>query len=613
MLFPFSSIRPQQKQFMDDVRHAIEEKKHLIANAPTGLGKTAASLSPALEYALQNGKTIFFLTPRHSQHEIALETLKKLREHAEFRVADMIGKKWLCSMEVSDFSTSEFTDFCRSMVKDERCPFYKAVRTDDRTVTERAKAALRVLNNEFLHAEEFKRKFSASFCSYELLMEAAKSSTVIIADYYHIFSPARAATLARIKKEPEDIIFIVDEAHNLPSRVRDLMSQKITTFSLLNAEKEAKLAGMPEAANIAGEIYNALNGMVKLHEKEGYISKEDFLKEVERRVGSFDSMTETLDSAAQYAAKQRKRSYVASLLKFMDSWSLAEEGYARIIRKELARSGKSFVTLSLACLDPAMYTKEIITRSHSTILMSGTLFPQEMYRNILGLPEGAGMKSYDSPFKKENRLNLIVPGITTKYSQRTDDTYRKIASYISSCVNAVKGNCAVFFPSYAFRDAIYPMIKNTMAKPALLEEREADKEGRKALYNQFVSMHKTGAVLLGVQAGSFSEGIDLAGDFLNGVIVVGIPLERPDLETKSLIDYYDLKFSRGWDYGYSYPAMIRTIQAAGRCIRTENDRGVCIFMDERFLWGNYRKVFPSDFKFTVTDTPEREIREFWKN
>jgi len=278
----------------------------------------------------------------------------------------------------------------------------------------------------------------------------------------------------------------------------------------------------------------------------------------------------------------------------------------------MARSGKSFVTLSLACLDPAMYTKEIITRSHSTVLMSGTLFPQEMYRNVLGLPENTEMKSYESPFRRENRLNLIVPGITTKYSQRSDDTYKKIASYVASCANAVKGNCAVFFPSYAFRNAIYPLIKNSVAKPLLLEEQESDKEGRKALYNQFIALHRTGAVLLGVQAGSFSEGIDLAGDFLNGVIVVGIPLEMPDLETKSLIDYYDLKFSRGWDYGYSYPAMIRTIQAAGRCIRTENDRGVCIFMDERFLWANYRKVFPSDFKFTVTDAPEREIRNFWK-
>ena len=244
--------------------------------------------------------------------------------------------------------------------------------------------------------------------------------------------------------------------------------------------------------------------------------------------------------------------------------------------------------------------------------MSGTLFPQEMYKNILGFPENTVLKSYDSSFSKENRLNLIVPDVTTKYSKRTDENYAKMAKYIVTCVNKIKGNCAVFFPSYFIRDMLYRMIKPHLEKVILLEEQNSNKEERKKVYNRFVSLHKEGAVLLGVQAGSFSEGIDLAGDFLNGVIVIGIPLERPDLMTKSLIDFYDKKFDRGWDYGYSYPAMIRCIQAAGRCIRTETDRGVCIFMDERFLWGNYKKVFPTDMRFTVTNTPEQDISNFWK-
>ncbi|MBI4014599.1 MAG: ATP-dependent DNA helicase [Candidatus Aenigmarchaeota archaeon] len=607
MLFPFSSVRPQQKEFMDDVRSAVSSGSHLIANAPTGIGKTAAALSPALEYALENQKTVFFLTPRHSQHVIALETLKKLREKASFRVADLIGKKWLCSYDMDDFSSSEFTDFCHSLVKDERCPFYKASRTDDRTMTAQAKAALAGMDG-FLHAEEFKHLVSKNFCAYELLMEAARTSSVVIADYYHIFSPARAATLLRLKKEMKDIIFIVDEAHNLPARVRDLMSEKLTSFSLVRAEEEAEKHGLGEAKSIASQAYNALNALAK--GEESYVTKEAFLGEIERRIGNVKTIIETLEEASSFVRKNARKSYLASLLKFITSWEAAGEGYVRTIRKAPARTGGTYVSLSLSCLDPSLFTKEVIEGSHSTVLMSGTLYPQDMYREILGVPKNVAMKSYDSPFRKENRLNIILPSVTTKYSTRNEESYKKIASYVSSCINAIKGNCAVFFPSYAFRDAVRALIK--VEKPVLLEEKEANKEQRQQLYNRFVSLHRTGAALLAVQAGSFSEGVDMAGDFLNGVIVVGIPLEHPDLETKALIDYYDTRFGRGWDFGYAYPAMIRSIQAAGRCIRTENDRGVCVFMDQRFLWSNYRKVFPADLRFVVTDAPEQEIRAFWR-
>src|SRR3989344_5747891 len=608
MLFPFASVRPHQKEFMDDVRNAESSGSHLIANAPTGIGKTAAALSPALEYSLENGKPVFFLTPRHSQHVIALETLKKLREKASFRVADIIGKKWLCSYDMDDFSSSEFMDFCRALVKDERCPFYKASRTNEKVMTGQANATLAGMDG-FLHAEEFKQRVSKNFCAYELLMETARTSSVVIADYYHIFSPARTATLLRLKKEMKDIIFIVDEGHNLPSRVRVLMSEKITSFSRVRGEEEAEKHKLEEAKNIASQAYNALNALAK--SEESYVTKEAFLGELERRTGSMNTMIETLEEASSFVRKNSRKSYLASLLKFIISWEAAGEGYVRTIRKAPARTGGTYVSLSLSCLDPSLFTKEVIEGSHSTILMSGTLYPPDMYREILGFPRNVAMKSYDSPFRKENRLNIILPSVTTKYSTRNEESYRKIASYVSSCVNAIKGNCAVFFPSYAFRDAVHPLIK--VQKPVLLEEKNANKEQRQQLYNRFVAMHRTGAALLAVQAGSFSEGIDLAGDFLNGVIVVGIPLEHPDLETKALIDYYDARFGRGWDFGYAYPAMIRSIQAAGRCIRTENDRGVCVFMDQRFLWANYRKVFPSDFKFIVTDAPEQEIRRFWGN
>ncbi|RLI93521.1 MAG: hypothetical protein DRO90_03465, partial [Candidatus Altiarchaeales archaeon] len=175
----------------------------------------------------------------------------------------------------------------------------------------------------------------------------------------------------------------------------------------------------------------------------------------------------------------------------------------------------------------------------------------------------------------------------------------------------IPGNVAVFFPSYEFMNSVMNFI-SISRKEILVEKKNMKKEDRVELYKRLVAMaNKRGCVLFGVQAGSLSEGIDYANNLLNGVIVVGLPLEIPSLEVKSLIEYYDFKFERGWDYGYIYPAMNRALQAAGRCIRSETDKGVIVLMDERFRWKNYRKCFPLDFEFIVTETPERYIEKFF--
>lgn len=617
MLFPFATVREQQRELINDVSYAVANGRHLIANAPSGLGKTAASLSPALEYALDNGKVVFFLTPRHSQHQIAIETLKKLRavSDTKFQVADIIGKKWLCSIKnVENLTTSDFNEFCNSMVREERCSFYKNSRNKERALTDRGNKALQLLEDYFCHAEEAKETLAENHCTYEILMELAKQSKVIIADYYHLFSPARTATLMRLNRNLKDLILIIDEAHNLPDRIRDLMSVKLSTFSLRKAEQEARIFGTDAADSIVA-IHNVLNSFKsRLKEKdEAYLDKKEFLDFIENRINKIDVVIDGLLSAAELVREHRKKSFIASVAKFLESWISNDTGYARILRKGKTKAGKPFLALSHSCLDPSLLAKDIIEQSHSTIAMSGTLQPLGMYSEILSFDTPrTDLRSYKSPFPKANRLNVIIRETTTKYSKRTAENYQLIADYVVKCVSAIPGNCAVFFPSYEIRNKIFEIINGKVDKKILLEQQTANKAERRKLYDTFVSLADAGALLLGVQAGSFSEGIDMPGNFLNGVIIVGIPLEKPDLKTKALIDYYDYKFNRGWDYGYTYPAMIRCLQAAGRCIRSESDRGVAVFIDERFLWHNYRKAFPSDMELCITNEPEKLIGEFWE-
>lgn len=240
--------------------------------------------------------------------------------------------------------------------------------------------------------------------------------------------------------------------------------------------------------------------------------------------------------------------------------------------------------------------------------MSGTLSPAEMYRDLLGLNANAVLSEYSSPFPKQNRLNLIVPGTSTKFTQRNNDMYEKIAKLCASIVNKIPGNCLLFFPSYQLRDNVNVYFQNLCEKTTFLEQPKLNKKEKQELLENFKKYKN--AVLLGTASGSLGEGIDLPG-IIKAILIVGLPLAKPDLETKGLIEYYEQRFKKGWNYGYIYPAVIRSLQNAGRCIRSETDKGIIIFLDERYSWPVYRKCFPPDMKIETVITPEDKIKEFF--
>jgi len=241
--------------------------------------------------------------------------------------------------------------------------------------------------------------------------------------------------------------------------------------------------------------------------------------------------------------------------------------------------------------------------------MSGTLSPTEMYADLLGFPKDSIKKEFPSPFPEENRLTLIIPKTTTKFTQRSEAQFNEISNVCSEIINSIPGNSAIYFPSYFLRDEIAKFFEPSCEKTIFYEQPKMTKEEKQNLLERFKKNKK--AVLLGVAAGSFGEGIDLPG-ILKCVIVVGLPLDRPDLETKELIKYYDLQYGKGWDYGYIMPALTRTMQNAGRCIRSGTDKGVIVFLDQRYTWPGYFKCFPSDWKIKITLDYANKINDFFE-
>ncbi len=611
LLFPHSNIRKTQDDMILDVDNVIKNKKSLIMHAPTGIGKTAGVLAPALAYAIKNKLTVFFLTNRHTQHVIAINTLKKIKEkyNLDIKAADIIGKKWMCPVPgVEKLYSNEFADYCKAVREDNKCEFYANTRKKSK-LTVKAKAVLSELKQlSPCNIETAKDLCSKQkLCPYEISALLAKDADVIITDYYYIFSPAiRDSFFKRIQKDINETIIIVDEGHNLASRVRDLMTERLSSFMVRRAINEAKKFRYYEARENLVEIKNILENLSKglKQDDEALTKKEEFTKKI-NQIADYNDLVSDFEFIGDAVRETKKQSSIGSVARFLSAWQGPNEGFVRIIEKK-----PKAIILSYRCLDPSLVTREIINNAHSTIIMSGTLTPTPMYKDLLGFKENTVEKLYKSPFPVKNRLNIIIPETSTKYSLRNEKQFRRIAKICADIVNEVPGNSALFFPSYVIRDSVNHFFSRLCKKTIFLEIPNLSKEEKKELLDKFKSYKDSGAVLLCVASGSFGEGIDLPG-ILKCVVVIGIPLKKPDLEAGALIDYYDMKFGRGFDYGYRFPGFNKSLQGAGRCIRSSTDRGVIIFLDQRYAWPTYFKCFPIDLDIKITKNYLKEIKNFF--
>ena len=615
VLFPHDEVRAIQEDLIRAINKAVTTQQNLIAHAPTGLGKTAAALGPSIKEALKKDLTVFFMTSRHTQHKLAMDTINLIRNkyRLNFTAVDIIGKKWLCLQpNIDKLYPREFADYCKNMKEDDLCEFYNKTKEKG----EVSKQALEVVSelkkvNKTDTENIIEKSRENKLCPYEIALLIAKDARVIVGDYNYLFNPhIRENFLKRTSKELNKIIMILDEGHNMPERVKDLASHKISTNTIRRAWDEAKRFKKDEILEILEALEKKLWGLAEEVEQEADVEKDKLIEEISEMT-DYDAMITEMSALADKVREEQKQSSLGTIAAFLEAWTGDDKGFTRILSRSTGLKGEAIVTIQYRCLDPSLITKDVIRAAYATIIMSGTLNPTSMYKEILGF-DTAEEASYKSPFPEDNKLNIIIPKTSTKYETRSEDQYMEIAEIIARSTNKIPGNTAVFFPSYDLRDNINKHFTKLTNRPLFIEKQKLTKKEKMEFLESFKSYKNVGAVLMGVIGGNFGEGIDLPGDFLKGVIIVGLPLQRPDLETEALTKYYDDKFKKGWDYGYLFPAFNRALQSAGRCIRSETDKGVIIFLDERYSWKNYYRCFPPGWDIKTTLLYEKMIEDFFK-
>jgi len=635
--FPFPSVREGQREFMADVKHAVEAGGILVAHAPTGIGKTVAALVPALQYAIENEKTVFFLTSKRSQHKIAIDTLRLIKERngLNLTAVDITSKQSMCPRAVSIYREfySLFNEFCRNEQRNKRCWYYMNHDAD----------ALARIRSEIMHVEELCEWCKTrQVCPYKAALEVGKSADVIVCDYNHLFSRDIASKmLEKIEKNLDELIVIVDEAHNLPDRIRNNLSSELRLKTISETARGIR--------NIDRELYNNLLQMEMILKKlvtnaakakraEITVDRDFLIGELEKmlrrriEVLSYKEFINAIRSRAEaiHASTSRSmpmsmstggesetrkerdilQSNLASISDFLDAWT-TEEKCLRIL------SINDNPTLSLKLLDPSVLSEPVFRRAHASIMMSGTLYPVEMYADVLGATRVNGreiiLREYKSPFPRENRLIAVTRGLTTKYTKRGEAMYRRIGEKIEAIAENVRGGMAVFFPSYALLKAILAYLSPQIRRRVMVERREMGKTERNRLYEQL--RDEESGILFAVQGGSFSEGMDYESNTLKAIIVVGLPLSPPTLEVKATQGYYTGKYGadKGRLYGYLYPAITKVLQAAGRGIRSEHDRCIIVLMDYRFAQFPYKRCLPPDFDMIFTDRVEDLCRSFFNS
>lgn len=607
MLFRHPSVRPHQKELMEDMRSALESGGTFMAQAPTGMGKTDAALSAALTVAMERGLDVFFLTPKISQHRIALEAVRGISEKHSLglRAVDMVGRMHCCiDGALSRLDSESFQSACARRRKKQECVFYGNARGYGRAGEMRAEARFREAMAGCPaasgHEELIRLGTQGMCCPYEWLLRLGAEAEVVIADYFHVLVPkVRDVFLNKVRKRLENSIVIVDEAHNLAPRIRDSMSSGVSSFTFVRVRREMRFLGLDsgpvdeEFALWAGKFLEQdAERVVPPHSLDDFVSGFGLTAE--------QVMPKLAEAGFDFVDRTGKKSACLRLAGFLASWKEGE--CVRVLKR---KHGSFF--LSKRLLDPSPATRAL-NGCAGAVLMSGTLLPLQMHRDILGLdPARTVMKAYPSPFSSGTIVNMVTPGLTTRYSRRGEDEYAAIAERLDAVIAATPGGTAVFFPSYVVMDAVLPLMRSA----GLLVQKSGMRphEVRQVLKE----FRQDGGVLCGVQGGSLAEGVDYCAGEIKTVAIVGVALEEMGVECRALIDYYDEKFGRGWDYGYIYPGTIKALQAAGRARRKEGDRVAVVYMDERFRWSRYSWILNRSERLVVTPSPESEVARFWKS
>ncbi|MEG2452934.1 MAG: ATP-dependent DNA helicase [Clostridium sp.] len=592
--FPFP-YREGQRNLTVSVYRTIARKRKLFIQAPTGIGKTLSTVFPALKAIGEGyGEKLFYLTAKTITRGVAEEAFDILRQEGlYFRSVTITAKEKLCFLEKPECNP-------------DACPYAKG--HFDRVNN----AVFDIVHKEFGITREVVLKYAEEFqvCPFEFCLDISGFVDGIVCDYNYVFDPDVRLQRYFGDGEKGEYIFLVDEAHNLVPRAREMYSAVLVKEDVLLVKNIIKSRSKTLTTQLE-RLNKALLEMKR--ECETCLILDDAVHLVLILAPLFSTFEKFMDEYKEFENREQVLDFYFAVRKFLSIYERVDEHYR--IYAEFLDNGDFCV--KLLCVNPIINIKECLEQGNSTVFFSATMLPIRYYRELLSNDPEDYAVYVDSPFDRANRLLLAASDVTSRYTRRNESEYRKILHYIDELVRAKKGNYIVFFPSYQYMNQVYEQMKEEPCDFTVMAQSSHMTDGqREDFLHEFDEERDDSLVALCVMGGLFSEGIDLKEERLIGVIIVGTGLPMLCTEQEILKGYFDETEQDGFSFAYQYPGMNKVMQAAGRLIRTAQDRGVILLLDDRFLRRDYQELFPrewDDYKKVTLKTLRKELETFWKS
>ncbi|MCI8511706.1 MAG: ATP-dependent DNA helicase [Lachnospiraceae bacterium] len=591
--FPFP-YREGQRELVVSVYRTISRGKRLFIQAPTGIGKTLSAVFPAVK-AIGEGKgeKLFYLTAKTITRTVAEEALRLLRlKGLSFNSVTITAKEKLCPLEKAECNP----DACA-------CAKGHYDRIND--------AVFCILQKE----QEITREKILSYagkhrvCPFEFCLDISNWTDGIICDYNYVFDPNVRLKRYFAEGNKGEYLFLIDEAHNLVARAREMYSAVLVKEEVLSVRRIVK-GRSPRLERQLDALNKLLLAMKR--ECESWQLFEDVTGAAAAVMAVFGELETFLEDVLEFERREEVLDFYFGLRDFLNAYEYLDPHYRIYVESR----GTSSFCLHLFCVNPARRLLECMKQGASTILFSATLLPIRYYRTLLtGEAEDYAVYA-DSPFAEEHRLLMVAGDVSSRYTRRNEAEYRKVADYIRAVTEARRGNYMVFFPSYQYMEQVEGLFEEDPLKADLLIQGQGMREEeRQEFLAEFEREREHSLAAFCVMGGVFSEGIDLKEERLIGVIVVGTGLPMVCTEQEVLKEYFEETEGAGYDFAYQYPGMNKVLQAAGRVIRTPQDLGIILLLDDRFLRKEYLEMFPREWKHyrIVNRTNVREcLTDFWK-
>ena len=590
--FPFP-YREGQRDLAVAVYKTISRKKRLFIQAPTGIGKTLSTIFPAVQ-AMGAGKAskVFYLTAKTITRTVAEEAFRILRSRGlVFTAVTITAKEKLCPMEKAECNP-------------EACPYAKG--HFDRV----NEAVFDILHLEQEMDRETVLRYAEKYrvCPFEFCLDISSWTDGIICDYNYVFDPNVRLKRYFADGASGDYLFLVDEAHNLVSRAREMYSASVYKEDFLEVKRIIK-GKSPRLERQLDRCNKLLLSMKR--ECGDWQFLEDVTGLAAGIMTAFSYMETFMEEFPEFPERETVLDFYFCLRDFLNVYEELD-GHYRIYEEN--REDGSFL-VRLFCVDPSRLLSRCMDQGASTILFSATLLPVRYYKTLLSGNQEDYAVYVNSPFPEENRLLMVAEDVSSRYTRRSPSEYRKVADYIRIVTQSRPGNYMVFFPSYQYMGEIEEILEEEPLKADLLVQGQGMGEAEKAEFlEEFEKERSHSLAAFCVMGGVFSEGIDLKEERLIGVIVVGTGLPMVCVEQEVLKGYFDETEEKGFDFSYQYPGMNKVLQAAGRVIRTPEDRGVILLLDDRFLRRDHLELFPREWEhFQVVNrgNAARCLEDFW--